>query len=289
MLKPDLSAVRPLPLRVSHRPHETAYSLLCRLAERNGSKSVRHLLQRVPNIGGSISHLSRELEVSLAALLSGNDPNLISESTPLIRGRSGRIGSYQGPADSTKFKICPLCFVEDTESGHFSDRSAHPYVRCFWHFADVIHCPTHRIKLVAKCRECRSLLSRATLFGYTCTCGADVRLNWRKGGKRAEMAKSWNVLRQMGRLPDVPYWRLRRLRYPANVKWAKADFGRAEYSMRELMIMGPNLLRPNFNKRKTVWEADSHDLLEHAAKIYRENPTAWAKHTIASCEQFEDD
>jgi TniQ len=289
MLKPDLSAVRPLPLRVSHRPHETAYSLLCRLAERNGSKSVRHLLQRVPNIGGSISHLSRELEVSLAALLSGNNPDVISESTPMIRGRSGRIGSYQGPADSTKFKICPLCFVEDAESGQFSDRSAQPYVRCFWHFADVIHCPTHRIELASKCRECRSRFSRATLFGYICTCGADVRVNWRKGGQRSAMAKSWNVLRQMGRLPDVPYWNLGRERYPARVKWAKADFGKTEYSMRELMIMGPNLLRPNFNKRKTVWVADKHELLEHAAKIYRENPAAWAKHTIASCEPFEDD
>lgn len=265
MAKPDLSIVCPLPLRVVHKPHETAYSLLCRLAARNGNKSVRHVLQRVPNMSGFVSNLSRELEVSLAALLSGSNRNKISESTPLYWGRSARLGNYQGLADASTFKICPLCFAEDVDSEQISDRDARPYVRDFWHFDAVKHCPIHGVTLVTNCGDCKSELSHKTLFGYLCTCGADVRSIRCQKAQRSEMSKSWDILRQMGWLYDIPYWQLGRDRYPSKIKWALTDINKIGYSKRQLMLMGPLLLRAT--SKKPSWDVDRLDFFRIAAKM----------------------
>lgn len=262
MAKPDLSVVRPLPLRVAHKPHETAYSLLCRLAARNGNKSVRHLLQRVPNMSGFVSNLSLELEISLAALLSGSDRNKIALSTPLP---GYRLGNYEGSADGHKFKICALCLADDTTGELASERDSQAYVRDFWHFSAIKHCMIHSVPMSATCKECQSEFSRKTLFGSQCICEADVRLIRSKKVPQAEWIESWNILRKMGWLPEMPYWKLGRDRYPSNISWALTDAINIEYSDRQLMLMGPQLLQPRF--KKAVWDVDPVHFFQAAAKI----------------------
>lgn len=279
MARLDLSLVRPLPLRVQHNRYETAHSLLCRLAARNGNKSVRQLLQRAPNLSGFITNFSRDVEISLAAQLSGNNRAKIEKSTPLRSGRKGCLGSYQGPVDTNIFRICSHCLANDTDNKQTSDSDAQAYVRDFWHFGAIKYCPAHGVKMRARCKRCNSQISRSTLFGCHCSCGADVRSTRCTQVRRYQINDILDVLRQMDRMPDVPYWSLGGSPYPPNMKWTLGNSPNTEFSKRQLMVLGSQLLRPNFKHES---EIDASHFYQAAASFLSRTRIQTRKQTIAS-------
>ena len=44
----------------------------------------------------------------------------------------------------------------------------------------------------------------------------------------SEITETWSIFREMGRMPDMPFWRLGQDQYPANVREELADANNTE-------------------------------------------------------------
>lgn len=255
MAKPDLSAINPLPLRVAHQPYETAYSLLSRLALRNGCKSLPHLFQRVPSLLGIPKWPRRELAIELAAALSSSSKHIIARCTPRYRGKQATIENYSGQASALTFKICVQCVAEDTANlSELAAKSA-IYVRYFWHFNKIEHCRKHWLKLASVCRQCKAPFSYASFAGFRCSCTSDIRTQTVRESKPADIIKEYHIYEKMDRLP-AGYGGRSNSSHKRRISWS-GSMGEDELSMRQLMLIGPSILQPQLSTPR--WDVDPED------------------------------
>lgn len=270
MTKPDISAVQPLPLRVAHKDYETAYSLLSRLAARNGCTSLPHLFQRTPALLGMPKRPGRELAIDLAAAMSGSERETIAQSTPQHHGPAATIGDYSGRASALSFKLCVECVVEDARKQSEISAKSSVYVRDFWHFYRIHHCRKHWLYLISECRKCKQTFSYTTVSGVHCSCGFDIRKHPRWASDRSDIIREYNIYRKMNRLPAGYHARkspnLERNR-ERRVYWSDPASEECEVSFRQLMIMGANILKPQSSTVR--WVLEYKEFLIHAAPYAR--------------------
>ena len=169
-----------LPLRVEHRPHEPAYSLLNRMTLRHGTADVGGFVETIP--GAPVAFAARvrrgDALAELATLSGAREENLYA-STARVSGRSGRVrlgGIAVAERSELRFGgICPACLREDLDKMRGAE-AVRPYRRTWWDLRIVKACPTHSRLLLMACPGCGAVRDRRQASPRWCHCGCDLSL-----------------------------------------------------------------------------------------------------------------
>ncbi|MDH6231606.1 ribosome-binding factor A [Mesorhizobium soli] len=142
-----------LPVPVVFHPDEIPESLCDRLSAANGFSSMKLFMSMT---GIDARGLERGESQSIARLShwSGDDPTLLARYrvTTMLRRLDWQLGAAifnKGVRRGNRFRYCPMCVVNDMETGRCRHVSR-PYVRVGWLTRAVRNCTRHRCPLVEK-------------------------------------------------------------------------------------------------------------------------------------------
>jgi len=160
--------------RVIHKENEGAFSLLARLAYRNGYKDLGLFARRVgltnkSVLGNCLPRLSA---------LSSVPVEHLAQWTPTADGMHFFWKDNRFPINyyiSLQRRICPECFTQDRSLRGKGERETDAaYLRHTWRFQPMTGCIIHGIQLVDKCPKCENELDNNSLPIDHCRCGYDL-------------------------------------------------------------------------------------------------------------------
>lgn len=197
----DSSLLKPLPLRVSIGEHETAISVLSRLAIRNGYTSVNDLICHVPNLPLRTLY-AMEQYVEIAAALNDVCPRRLAEHSPVRVGSVLRFGdrTVLSGRGAVQGRVCLDC-LEDDVTGRPGDIEIRPYLRDWWQVAHISSCPWHLTRLIGICPECNEHLNMRRARVAFCSCGHDLRTGLRERDAAETAMADRYLLGRLGRAP----------------------------------------------------------------------------------------
>lgn len=151
--------VMPLPRTVPLRDHESAESILWRLAVVNGSRSVNRLFAATPNLlySRDYSQAARCRNLPLAARLAGINESVLSQQCLKRVGpyTTFKNQSFRNLLAISRDRVCLGCLRDDQDKLD-GPEGVRPYRRSWWGLQQISTCPVHRLRLLDSCPHCLS-------------------------------------------------------------------------------------------------------------------------------------